>query len=116
MTVIDKPKLDRAHVRALLSDMLRIRMFEDKCAELYTQEKIRGFLHLTIGRAHRDLVIVAMSARGTAEIEAQAMGAGADLARCRLRFAERGRLPSHPSRSACPPRAASCRPRPVRNR
>jgi len=49
MTVIDKPKLDRAHVRALLSDMLRIRMFEDKCAELYTQEKIRGFLHLYDG-------------------------------------------------------------------
>ena len=49
MTVIDKPKLDRPHVRALLTDMLRIRMFEDKCAELYTQEKIRGFLHLYDG-------------------------------------------------------------------
>ena len=29
--------------------MLRIRRFEEKCAELYTQEKIRGFLHLYIG-------------------------------------------------------------------
>lgn len=49
MTVIDKPKLDRAHVLSLLSDMIRIRRFEDKCAELYTQQKIRGFLHLYDG-------------------------------------------------------------------
>lgn len=49
MTVIDKPKLDRAHVLDLLESMLRIRKFEDKCAELYTQEKIRGFLHLYDG-------------------------------------------------------------------
>ena len=49
MTVIDKPKLDRAHVLALLNDMIRIRKFEDKCAELYTQQKIRGFLHLYDG-------------------------------------------------------------------
>ena len=49
MTVIDKPKLDRAHVLALLTDMIRVRKFEEKCAELYTQEKIRGFLHLYDG-------------------------------------------------------------------
>ena len=29
--------------------MIRIRRFEDKCAELYTREKIRGFLHLYDG-------------------------------------------------------------------
>jgi pyruvate dehydrogenase E1 component alpha subunit len=29
--------------------MLRIRRFEEKCAELYAAEKIRGFLHLYIG-------------------------------------------------------------------
>jgi pyruvate dehydrogenase E1 component alpha subunit len=29
--------------------MLRIRRFEEKCAELYGQQKIRGFLHLYIG-------------------------------------------------------------------
>ena len=45
----DKPHLDRAHVRDLLKRMIRIRRFEDKCAELYTQEKIRGFLHLYDG-------------------------------------------------------------------
>ncbi len=44
-----KPRLDRAHVMDLLVHMIRIRMFEDKCAELYTQEKIRGFLHLYDG-------------------------------------------------------------------
>lgn len=38
-----------AHARELLEEMLRIRRFEEKCAELYTQEKIRGFLHLYIG-------------------------------------------------------------------
>lgn len=29
--------------------MLRIRRFEERCAQLYQQEKIRGFLHLYIG-------------------------------------------------------------------
>ena len=29
--------------------MLLIRRFEERCVELYSQEKIRGFLHLCIG-------------------------------------------------------------------
>src|SRR6476620_11940517 len=33
----------------LLREMLRIRRFEEKCAELYSGTKIRGFLHLCIG-------------------------------------------------------------------
>ncbi|SNS28102.1 pyruvate dehydrogenase (acetyl-transferring) E1 component subunit alpha [Tropicimonas sediminicola] len=49
MTVIDKPHLTREHVLSLLTGMIRIRKFEDKCAELYQQEKIRGFLHLYDG-------------------------------------------------------------------
>ena len=44
-----KPHLSRDHLLDLLAQMLRIRHFEEKCAELYTQEKIRGFLHLYIG-------------------------------------------------------------------
>ncbi|WP_295797513.1 pyruvate dehydrogenase (acetyl-transferring) E1 component subunit alpha [uncultured Microbulbifer sp.] len=32
-----------------LKDMIRVRRMEEKCAELYGQEKIRGFLHLYIG-------------------------------------------------------------------
>ncbi len=35
----------REHVR----QMLRIRRFEEKCAELYSAGKIRGFLHLYVG-------------------------------------------------------------------
>lgn len=44
-----KPHMDKAHLIHLLTQMLRIRRFEEKCAQLYTQEKIRGFLHLYIG-------------------------------------------------------------------
>ena len=40
---------DRDHARTLLNQMLRIRRFEEKSAELYTKGKIRGFLHLYIG-------------------------------------------------------------------
>ena len=44
-----KLRLDHDHCRHLLKQMLRVRRFEEKCAELYTREKIRGFLHLYIG-------------------------------------------------------------------
>ncbi len=37
------------HLRELLHQMLRIRRFEERCAELYSAQKIRGFLHLYIG-------------------------------------------------------------------
>ena len=40
---------DRAAALTLLRNMLRIRRFEEKCAELYSAGKIRGFLHLYIG-------------------------------------------------------------------
>jgi len=39
----------RDEALVLLRHMLRIRRFEEKCAELYGQQKIRGFLHLYIG-------------------------------------------------------------------
>jgi pyruvate dehydrogenase E1 component alpha subunit len=38
-----------SHERQLLRQMLRVRRFEERCAELYKEEKIRGFLHLYIG-------------------------------------------------------------------
>ena len=44
-----KPHLSREHLLGLLHEMVRIRRLEEKCAELYQQEKIRGFLHLYIG-------------------------------------------------------------------
>ena len=41
--------LTREHGLRLLHEMLRIRRFEEKCAEVYSAGKIRGFLHLYIG-------------------------------------------------------------------
>jgi pyruvate dehydrogenase E1 component alpha subunit len=41
--------MDRDHAHLLLGEMLRIRRFEEKAAELYSLGKIRGFLHLYIG-------------------------------------------------------------------
>ncbi|MEP1125471.1 MAG: pyruvate dehydrogenase (acetyl-transferring) E1 component subunit alpha [Ilumatobacter sp.] len=41
--------LDDATALELLGDMIRIRVFEERCAELYADAKIRGFLHLYIG-------------------------------------------------------------------
>jgi pyruvate dehydrogenase E1 component alpha subunit len=42
-------QVDRDHGLHLLYEMLRIRRFEEKCAELYTATKIRGFMHLYDG-------------------------------------------------------------------
>ncbi len=40
---------DPALARALLTDMTRVRRMEEKCAEMYSAGKIRGFLHLYVG-------------------------------------------------------------------
>jgi pyruvate dehydrogenase E1 component alpha subunit len=44
-----KPALEREHGLHLLHEMVRIRRFEEKAAEVYSLGKIRGFLHLYIG-------------------------------------------------------------------
>jgi len=41
--------LDLAQAREFYQQMLLIRRFEEKCVELYSNRKIRGFLHLYIG-------------------------------------------------------------------
>ena len=41
--------MDRKHALYLVREMLRIRRLEEKCVELYTASKIRGFVHLYIG-------------------------------------------------------------------
>ena len=41
--------LEREHGLSLLRQMLLVRRFEEKCVELYSATKIRGFLHLYIG-------------------------------------------------------------------
>jgi len=46
---VSAPPVDPGHARGLLREMLRIRRFEERSAELYTQGKIRGFLHLYVG-------------------------------------------------------------------
>lgn len=43
------PGVGRERVLAALAGMLRIRQFEERCAELYGQGKIRGFVHLCNG-------------------------------------------------------------------
>ncbi len=45
---------------ALLAKMLLVRRFEEKCAEVYQQQKIRGFLHLQVGE--EAVVVGAMGA------------------------------------------------------
>ncbi|MFI5963519.1 pyruvate dehydrogenase (acetyl-transferring) E1 component subunit alpha [Streptomyces asoensis] len=44
-----KLSADVRHRRDLLAAMLRIRRFEERCVELYSATKIRGFVHLYIG-------------------------------------------------------------------
>lgn len=48
-TDITHPPLEREHSLHLLREMTRIRRLEEKCAELYSASKIRGFLHLYVG-------------------------------------------------------------------
>jgi pyruvate dehydrogenase E1 component alpha subunit len=71
---------------ALLADMLRIRRMEEKCAELYGQRKIRGFLHLYIGEeavaagamralAPEDNVVATYREHGHALLRGVSMGA-----------------------------------------
>lgn len=77
--------LDRAHGQHLLKEMLRIRRFEAKCAELYEAQKIRGFLHLYDGEEavavgvmqaidNRDAVITSYRDHGQAIARGIAMG------------------------------------------
>ncbi len=40
---------DAQHRLALLREMLRVRHFEDRCVELYSAAKIRGFMHVAVG-------------------------------------------------------------------
>jgi pyruvate dehydrogenase E1 component alpha subunit len=52
MAMDDEARLaavDPDHARRLLREMMRIRRFEERCVELYSATKIRGFLHLYIG-------------------------------------------------------------------
>ena len=56
------PGTEREHALSLLRQMLLIRRFEEKSAELYSAGKIRGFLHLYIGE--EAVAVGAMQALG----------------------------------------------------
>ena len=50
MNSVSEPlPVNREHGLFLLQEMLRIRRFEEKAAEMYSLQKIHGFLHLYIG-------------------------------------------------------------------
>lgn len=49
MTAVDPPPVSPELAIAHYRQMLRIRRFEEQCAEQYSAGKIRGFLHLYIG-------------------------------------------------------------------
>ena len=48
-TLDREPAADVRHRLHLLREMVRIRLFEERCVELYSAAKIRGFLHVAIG-------------------------------------------------------------------
>ena len=54
--------VDRDHGLDLLRQMLLVRRFEEKCVELYSATKIRGFMHLYIGE--EAVAVGAMQALG----------------------------------------------------
>ena len=49
MTGAESLSPEPTFARALLTDMIRVRRMEEKCAEMYSAGKIRGFLHLYVG-------------------------------------------------------------------
>lgn len=48
-TVDEVAPVEREHGLELLAAMVRIRRFEERCVQLYSEQKIRGFVHLYIG-------------------------------------------------------------------
>jgi pyruvate dehydrogenase E1 component alpha subunit len=60
VSVADQARLEREHGVDQLRRMLCIRRFEERCAELYSLGKIRGFLHLYVGE--EAIAVGAMSA------------------------------------------------------
>jgi len=48
-STVDVSRYEREFCLARLRDMLRIRRLEERCAQLYGEGRIRGFLHLYVG-------------------------------------------------------------------
>lgn len=47
--LLHAPAVDREHALLLQHEMLRIRRFEETCAELYMAARVRGLVHLYVG-------------------------------------------------------------------
>jgi pyruvate dehydrogenase E1 component alpha subunit len=62
----DQEKSPTVDAPALLRQMMRVRRFEEKCAELYSASKIRGFLHLCIGEEAVAVGVISSLAEGDA--------------------------------------------------
>jgi pyruvate dehydrogenase E1 component alpha subunit len=86
MSTNETPPPEGDHAFYLLREMLRIRWLEERSAELYTQEKIRGFLHLYVGEeavavgvaqalAADDAVVATYREHGHALVRGVPMGA-----------------------------------------
>jgi pyruvate dehydrogenase E1 component alpha subunit len=86
MSAVATPLPEREHALALLREMLRIRRLEERSAELYSEEKIRGFLHLYVGEeavavgvaqalAPDDAVVATYREHGHALVRGVPMGA-----------------------------------------
>ena len=78
--------VSREHALELLRGMLRVRRFEEKCAELYGASEIRGFLHLYVGEeavavgaigalAADDAIVATYREHGHALVRGMEMGA-----------------------------------------
>jgi pyruvate dehydrogenase E1 component alpha subunit len=64
----DREALLAAGAPALLRQMIRVRRFEEKCVELYSATKIRGFLHLCIGEEAVAVGVISSLAPGDAVV------------------------------------------------
>ncbi|MCE0488091.1 pyruvate dehydrogenase (acetyl-transferring) E1 component subunit alpha [Ornithinimicrobium sediminis] len=62
----DRQGLVEAGAPGMLREMMRIRRFEEMCAELYSATRIRGFVHLCIGEEAVAVGVVSSLAEGDA--------------------------------------------------
>lgn len=84
--LLDQAAPDAGHALHLLQQMLRVRRLEEKCVELYSAARIRGFLHVYIGEeavaagvietlAAEDAVVATYREHGHALLRGVAAGA-----------------------------------------
>src|SRR5574341_2167504 len=101
--------MERADLLSLYRDMLLIRRFEEKSAEMYALAKIAGFLHLYIGEE-----AIAVGAIAALRPDDYVISSYRDHGHCLARGSDPGQVmaelerPNEPARGS--PRAASATP------